>query len=109
VARVVLVLFRMKSKNPRNQGEGDRVSARRYNRDVREFIAEGRVDEAASDAREYLEREPDEAAAAEKKAKRGPHGTRVSVDELVAKGRTIVDRVKPYVARVRARLAGKKR
>jgi hypothetical protein len=111
----VLVYVGMKNHNPtqgENQGEGDRKSARRYNRDVREFVAEGRVDEAARDAAEYLEREPEAAREAEKKAARGPRGgTRVSVDELVAKGRTIVDRVKPYVtraaSRIRARLGRK--
>ena len=95
----------MKTHNP-NQGEGDRVSARRYNRDVREFVAEGKVDQAAEDARRFLEREPEAAANAEAKAKRGPkkHGTRVSVDELVAKGRTVIERV---MHRLRARFARK--
>lgn len=100
----------MKNDN-QNQGEGDKLSARRYNRDVREFIAEGKVEDAAHEAREYLEREPDEAARAEERAKRGPRGTRVSVDELVAKGRTVIDRVRPIVKRaadrVRSRLGRK--
>ena len=94
----------MKDHDP-NQGEGDRASARHYNRRVREFVAQGRVDDAARDARDYLETEgPEAAERAERKAKRGPQGTRVSVDELVAKGRTVIDRVRPYVERAAARL-----
>jgi len=87
-----------------NQGEGDRKSARRYNRKLREFIAGGTVDEAAHEAEAYVEREPEDAERAERVAKRGPHGgTKVSVDELVAKGRTVFDRVRPLVSRVVAR------
>jgi hypothetical protein len=97
----------MKSQNPTNQGEGDRESARRYNRDVREFIAEGNVDRAAEDARQFLEREPEAAAKAEATAKRGPRGTKVSVDELVAKGRGLIDRVRNAVSRLRTRYARK--
>lgn len=97
----------MKPNN--NQGEGDKVSARHYNRDLREFIADGKVDEAAHEAKEWVEREPDDASRAEAKAARGPRtgGVRVSVQELVEKGRSIVDRVRPIVERaadkVRAR------
>jgi len=86
-------------KDP-NQGEGDRISARRYDRNVREFVGEGKVPDAASEAKAYVERDPDDAAKAEARAKRGPRGTRVSIDELVAKGHTVVDRVRPMVSRV---------
>ncbi|MGD8307797.1 MAG: hypothetical protein PVG98_00050 [Chromatiales bacterium] len=34
----------------RNQGEGDRESAERYNEDTREFVESGKVDEAAREA-----------------------------------------------------------
>jgi hypothetical protein len=37
---------------PRNQGEGDRESAERYNEDTREFVESGQVDEAARKAEE---------------------------------------------------------
>lgn len=37
---------------PRNQGEGDRESARRYNKDTQEFVESGKVDEAARRAGE---------------------------------------------------------
>jgi len=86
-------------KDP-NQGEGDRVSARRYDRNVRDFVAEGKVPDAADEAKNYVERDPDDAAKAEEKAKRGPLGTRVSIDELVAKGQTVVERVRPMVEKV---------
>ena len=94
------------------QGEGDRISARHYNRNVREFVAEGKVDEAADEAKRYVEQEPEDAARAERTARRGPHhGTRVSVDELVAKSRTVIDRERPLVERaigkVRSRLRRK--
>ena len=87
------------SKDPL-QGEGDKISARHYNRDLREFIAEGKVDEAAEDARLYVERDPADAEAAEDAARRGPRRRkRISVDELVAKSRTVVDRVRPMIER----------
>ncbi|MGE0872301.1 MAG: hypothetical protein AB7P03_27325 [Kofleriaceae bacterium] len=35
---------------PGNQGEGDRVAARRYDDQLRQFVAEGRVERAARDA-----------------------------------------------------------
>jgi len=97
----------MKTDKDPNQGEGDKVSARHYNREVREFIAEGKVDEAAREAAHYVEAEPRDAERAEKKARKGPSSAKVSVDELVAKGRTVIDRVRPivnrFVGRVRAR------
>ena len=86
-------------KDP-NQGEGDRASARRYDRHVREFVAEGKVPDAADEARLFVERDPDDAAKAEAAARRGPHGTRfTSVDQLVAKGHSVLDRVIPMVER----------
>lgn len=88
-------------------GEGDKLSARHYNRDLREFIAAGKVDEAAEEARLYVERDPDDAMRAERQAKHGPprRGRRdVSVKELIAQGKTVVDRMRPYVERVSQRL-----
>ena len=86
-------------KDP-NQGEGDKVSGRRYDNHVREFIAEGKVPEAADEARLYVEREPGDAEKAEQAAKRGPKGRRfASVDQLVAKGHSVVERVRPMVER----------
>ncbi len=85
------------SKDP-NQGEGDKLSARHYNRQVRDFVAAGKVDPAARQAESFVEENPEEAARAEQAAKAGP-GSKVSIDELVAKGRTVIDRVKPMVER----------
>lgn len=48
---------------PRNQGEGDRESARRYNEDTREYVESGKVDEAARDAGDQ---DPGEAESAER-------------------------------------------
>ena len=95
----------MKPHNPdQNQGEGDRRSARRYNRDVRRYVAEGKVEDAAREAKDYVERDPGAAARAEAKARRGPHGTRATVDELIAKSRTVADRVRPLVKRVASQI-----
>ena len=49
----------------RVQGEGDYEAARRYDRDQREFVQSGRVDEAARDARPQSPAEADEMARAE--------------------------------------------
>ncbi|MDQ3337050.1 MAG: hypothetical protein M4D80_17955 [Myxococcota bacterium] len=94
------------SQDP-NQGEGDKASARHYNRDVREFVAEGKVEEAAEEARLYVERDPEDAARAEERAKRGPtrsKGVSTTVDQLIAKGMSVVDRVRPYVERASQKL-----
>ena len=97
----------MKNRTNRNQGEGDKASARRYNNHAAEFVAEGKVDKAAREARDFVEAEPADAAAAERAAKRGPGGTRVSLDDLVAKGRTVVDRVRPMIERAAGKLRAK--
>ena len=101
---MVLCKCHMSQDKDRNQGEGDRASARRYDKHVQEFVAEGKVPRAAKDAESYVEREPDDAAKAEARAKGGPGGTRVSIDELVAKGHSVVERVRPLVSRVVDRL-----
>jgi hypothetical protein len=94
-----------------NQGEGDRIAANHYNQQVRDFVAGGKVEPAAYDAEAYVVRNPADAARAERKAKRGPAKTRVSLDELVTMGRTVIERVRPMVDRavgkVRSRLAKK--
>jgi hypothetical protein len=104
----------MKPHNPdQNQGEGDRRAARLYNRDVRRFVADNKVEDAAREAKEYVEKEPRAAERDEAAARCGPHGyrsprgargTRASVDELIAKSRTVVDRVRPLVKRAAARV-----
>lgn len=87
-----------------NEGEGNRTSARHYNQQLREFVAGGKVEPAAHAAEAYVQQKPKEAARAEKEAQRGPHPTRVSLDEMVAKSRTVVDRVRPFVERALGRL-----
>lgn len=99
----------MKPHNPdQNQGEGDRRSARRYNEDLRRYAAEGGAEQAAREAQAYVARDPAGAARAEARARRGPRGRRASVDDLLAKSRTLVDRVRPLITRalgrIRARL-----
>lgn len=90
-----------------NQGDGDRLSVRRYPRHIREFVAGGRVEPATRDAERYVERAPDDAARAEAGARRGPRSTRVSLDELVAKGHTVIDRMEALVRRVTGRFGGR--
>jgi hypothetical protein len=108
LARGVLVLQVMKPENPTdrdpNQGEGDRVSARHYNQQVHEFVTGGKVEPAARAAEQYVEQAPYDAAHAERNARRGPPSTRVSLDELMAKGRTVVERIRPIVDRIAGKL-----
>ena len=90
-------------KDP-NQGEGDRASARRYDRHVRDYVAQGKVPEAAGKAKDYVEHHADEAARAERQARHG--GSRsATVDELVAKGQSVLARVRQAASNLRARLA----
>lgn len=86
-----------------NEVDGDRIPGQRYQRRVREFVAGGQVERAARDAERHVERAPDAAARAEAKARRGPRSPWVSVDELVAKGRTVVDRMEALVRRIAGR------
>lgn len=50
----------------KNQGEGDREAARRYNQDQQQFVQSGKVDQAAEQAKGQ---DPAEAEAAEKAGK----------------------------------------
>jgi hypothetical protein len=54
-------------------------------------------------AKPHVEWRPDEAARAERKARRG-RSTWVSLDELVAKGRTVAERIRPIVDRAVGKL-----
>jgi hypothetical protein len=83
-------------KDP-NQGEGDRASARRYDKHAREFVHEGKVPPAARDAKQYVEKDPEGAARAERTARRGPHGYMGVVEGIVAKGRSIFERVRARI------------
>ena len=63
-----------------------------------------KVDAAAKNAKDFVERDPAGAKQAERVAKRGP---RMSVDELVAKGQSVVDRVRRAMSTLRERFAAK--
>ncbi len=80
------------AKDP-NQGEGDRASALKYDTDVEQFVAEDRVVQSARAARAYVDAHPKRAARAERRAKRGPSSHISSVEDLVAKGVSVLDRV----------------
>jgi hypothetical protein len=54
-------------KQPKNQGEGDRESAERYNEKTQEFVESGKVDEAA---RRAGEGDPEEMRKAEEAGKK---------------------------------------
>jgi hypothetical protein len=83
-------------KDP-NQGEGDRISGRRYDRHVEEFVAEGKVPPAARNAKEYVEKDPEGAARAERAARRGPHGYLGMIEAVVAKGRSMFERMRARI------------
>lgn len=86
-----------------NEADGDPIPGRRYQRRIREFVAGGQVDRAARDAERHVERAPDAAARAEAEARRGPRSPWVSVDELVAKSHTVIDRMEALVRRIAGR------
>lgn len=98
------MLFVPDMTKERNQGEGDRESARRYDRHVRDFVAHNKVGESARRAKNFVMHHPIDAAKAEREARRGPHPT-VGVDELVSKGRTVLDRVRKMAHDLRAAIA----
>lgn len=55
------------AKENRNQGEGDRKSAERYNKSAQEFVKEGKVERAARNAGDGDRQEMDRAEEAGKK------------------------------------------
>lgn len=56
-------------RKPRVQGEGDYESAREYNKDLKEFIDSGKVDEAARASKPGSRNEADEMERAERTGK----------------------------------------
>ena len=56
-------------KSPNVQGEGDYESARKYNKDTKEFVESGQVDEAAKAARPENEQQARAMEEAEKAGK----------------------------------------
>lgn len=53
-------------EKPKNQGEGDRESAKRYNENTQEYVKSGKVEKAARDAGKG---DPEEMKKAEKAGK----------------------------------------
>jgi hypothetical protein len=84
----------------KNQGEGDRASARRYERDVKSFVAGGKdkVEDAAESAKQYVETHAHEARDAERKASRGPHAW-PTFDELIDRGKQMIERMRERFAK----------
>ena len=65
-------------RKDKNQGEGDRESARRYNQHAREFVVYGDTRRAARDARDAVDGpEGPELEAAEARGKAPAHMTRL--------------------------------
>jgi hypothetical protein len=61
--------------NDKNQGEGDKISAEKYNKETTEFAKSGRVEAAAQDAKKALEgKERKDLDAAEAEGKSHAHG-----------------------------------
>ncbi len=59
----------------KNQGEGDKISAEKYNKETTEFAKSGRVEAAAQDAKKALDgKERDALIAAEADGKSHSHG-----------------------------------
>jgi hypothetical protein len=59
----------------KNQGEGDKISAEKYNKETAEFAKSGRVEAAAKDAKKALDgKERKELLAAEVDGKSHSHG-----------------------------------
>src|SRR5262245_11698004 len=88
-----------------NQGEGDRVSARHYNKRLRDFIKRGEGAPAAREAEAYGEGRPAEAARAEREAQRGPRSEHSRLDRLVAASRQAAELVRPIIHRIAQRSA----
>ncbi len=77
-----------------NQGEGDKASARKYNRNVKRFVRENRVEPAAQEAKTFVETAPDQATRDELAGLRPRKSeAEVTVDKLLAHGRGMFDRV----------------
>jgi hypothetical protein len=83
--------FMVNTKDP-NQGEGDRISARRYDEHVEAFVAQGKPAEAAKDARAWVDAHPDDAARAERATRRGPHTLRTALSRAFARMRAMFRR-----------------
>jgi hypothetical protein len=100
----------MKPDKPTEDGQrrkGDRLSTRRHGRKVREFVARGKVEPAVR-SHEIVEPRSEAAGRAKRKVRGGPRPTKVTIDELVAKGRTVIDRLEAVVHRVADRIRSRR-
>ena len=68
---------------PKNQGEGNREAAERYNRETQDFVESGKVDEAAERAKEG---DTEEMKKAEEKGKERAKEFDPNVDRDYTKG-----------------------
>lgn len=57
------------NNRPTSKGEGDHEADKRYREETERFIASGRVDEAAREARRAMEEDPEELEAAEQEGR----------------------------------------
>ena len=58
-----------KSEGQQNEGEGNRTAARHYNKDTRDFVQSGKVEQSAAEARKAIE--GDEGKALKRAEKQG--------------------------------------
>ena len=77
---------------PKNQGEGDREAARRYNDDQKRFVESGAVPEAAKKAKPETDLEADEMLDAEQQGRNKAKGEDPTVPGANTKSRIKVGR-----------------
>jgi hypothetical protein len=104
----VLDLSNMKPEDPRRRdpkrADGNRISDVHDHRRVHEPDAGHKVGSSPRDAEPHVALPPRVIANAERRARRGRRSTRVSIDELIAKGQSVIDRVRPAVERTVGKL-----
>jgi hypothetical protein len=77
---------------PKNQGEGDREAARRYNDDQKRFVESGGVADAARRAKPETDEEADDMQDAEQQGRKKARGDDPTVPGANAKSRIKVGR-----------------
>lgn len=80
--------------NGANQGEGDKASARKYNEKAMQFAGSNKVEQAAKEAKDFVDANPAEARADEEIAKAGPSPIRTRINELVTEGKAMLAKAK---------------
>jgi hypothetical protein len=84
-------------------GEGDRVPIHHDYQQLREFVAGGQVSSVAREARSYVGQNREAVPGAVRRVPRGSQ-TQITLDEMIAKNRGILERVRPFVHRAVGRL-----